>query len=335
MDTKHYTIPVFIPELACPFQCIFCNQRKISGHLKVPSPEEVKDIIGKYLETIPTRKRVVEIGFFGGNFTGIPQAEQEAYLKVAIPYLEQGKIQGIRLSTRPDYISVTVLKLLKKYKVNTIELGAQSMHDEVLQRSSRGHTVQDTITASGLIRKFNFRLGLQMMIGLPGDSLELAMDTATQIVELRADNTRIYPTLVIKETKLEELYHNKKYKPLPLDDAVFWSKEVFKIFEKGRVKVIRMGLHPSEGLITGKELVAGPFHKSFRELAMTELWWEELKQLTNNKYKSIRITVHPKQLNFAVGYSAKNKKRLLEHYNTVVYQTDVELEGRDFYADNY
>ncbi|MCK5765879.1 MAG: radical SAM protein, partial [Bacteroidales bacterium] len=193
MKTKHYTIPIFIPELACPFRCIYCDQHKITGKTHLPGPEEVKEIIEKHLASFPKRKKEVEIGFFGGNFTGIPIEEQRRYLGVAVEYLREGKVQGIRLSTRPDYINEQVIKLLKTYKVTTVELGAQSMVDEVLQASSRGHTVADTVKASEMIRAARIRLGLQMMIGLPGDKPEYDLQTASAFVELEADDARIYP----------------------------------------------------------------------------------------------------------------------------------------------
>ena len=193
----------------------------------------------------------------------MPLEEQEKYLEAAQKYLENGDIQGLRLSTRPDYISPPVLKLLKKYHVSTIELGAQSMDNEVLKLSGRGHTAAEVSGRGSLpsSRKSNFQLGLQMMIGLPGDTLEKSLDTARQIVELGADNTRIYPTIVIKGTPLEELYRKGKYKPLSMEEAVKWTTGIMKIFEAANVAVIRVGLHPSEGLLNGTDLVAGPFHE--------------------------------------------------------------------------
>jgi histone acetyltransferase (RNA polymerase elongator complex component) len=337
MRTRYYTIPVFIPGLACPFRCIFCNQHKISGYDHIPATEEVRQTVEKYLSTIPGRKRHVEIGFFGGTFTGLPLEEQERYLEVAQPYFENGDVHGLRLSTRPDYINAAVLKMLKRYHVGTIELGAQSMDDEVLKLSGRGHTAKDTADSSAMIKKSNFSLGLQMMIGLPGDTIEKSLDTARQIVELGADNTRIYPTVVIKDTPLEDLYRKGKYLPLSLEEAVRWTAGIMKIFEAANVAVIRVGLHPSEGLLKGTDLVAGPFHESFRELVMTELWWENLEYLIGHGQAGdkITVTVAPAQLNFAVGYEARNKKKLLKHYRIVSFQTDDSLEGRNYEADHH
>jgi histone acetyltransferase (RNA polymerase elongator complex component) len=326
---KHYTIPIFIPQLACPFQCIFCNQKKITGSQHIP---DIKDIITKIdlnLSTIPSGS-FVEIGFFGGNFTGLPPEEQESYLKAANFYVAEGQVRSIRLSTRPDYISAEILDMLKKYNVTTIELGAQSFDPDVLRLSGRGHKAGDIAAASELIIKYGFKLGLQMMIGLPGDTLQKALFTAEQIIKHGADNTRIYPALVIKDTLLDEFYKSGKYKPLTLDEAVYRSKEVYKLFEQAGVIVIRMGLHPSEELLLGTSLIAGPFHVSFKELVLTELWYELLKPLCNTREsKNIEIIVPPDQINYAVGYKAKNKTMLKEKFKIIKFSACPELKQRE------
>jgi histone acetyltransferase (RNA polymerase elongator complex component) len=331
MKIRHFTIPAFIPELACPFQCIYCNQKKISGQISIPEPDEIIKTIEEHLSTIPKKRSFIEFGFFGGNFTGISLEKQEELLKLIDPYIKNSSISSIRLSTRPDYINRENLILLKKYNVRTIELGAQSMDDDVLKKSKRGHTSKDIINAAKMIKSFGFDLGLQMMIGLPGDTYGKSVFTANQIVKLGADNTRIYPTLVIKDTKLEELYSQKKYHPLKLKEAIEWSKTILMIFEQADVKVIRMGLHPSENLLSGKDIVAGPFHKSFRELVLTEIWNEILKHLLKKeKAKRIRIFVPLKEFNYAIGYDSKNKNMLLENFEFVIFQQDQNLEGRRF-----
>jgi histone acetyltransferase (RNA polymerase elongator complex component) len=330
MKKKHFNIPVFIPELACPFQCIFCSQKKISGCMKVPSIEEINKIINDHLTTIPKSGTETELAFFGGNFTGLDQEEQEIYLKIVQPYIVQGKISGIRISTRPDYITPDVLNLLHNYHVKTIELGAQSMDNEVLRRSGRGHTSVDAIRAASLIKEAGFSLGLQMMIGLPGDTFQKSINTARKITDLKADNTRIYPALVIKGTKLEELYRISKYHPLSLEEAVNWSKKILMIFEEANIKVIRIGLHPSEGLLSGEELVAGPFHRSFRELVLTDIWYDLLQPLSENEGKQLVIFVAPDQLNYAIGYEGKNKKLLQKYYKSVKFFPNNLLKGREF-----
>ncbi|WP_372795493.1 elongator complex protein 3, partial [Lutibacter sp.] len=247
---KHCNIPIFIPELACPHQCVFCDQEKISATFTVPKPNEIIEIIDSYLKTIP-KNREINIAFFGGSFTGIPRAEMIAYLKEAYKYIQSGKVQGIRLSTRPDYISEELLDILVQYGVTAIELGAQSTNDKVLVKSGRGHKFGVIKKAAKLIKERNIELGLQMMLGLPYDTLELSIQTAKDIVSLKADSTRIYPTVVVKGTVLEKMYNNGDYKVLSLNDAIIWSKEVLKIFNKTSIKVLRVGLHPSEELELG------------------------------------------------------------------------------------
>ncbi len=329
---KHYTIPVFIPELACPFQCAFCNQRKISGHIHIPDEEEVVRIIESHLASFKQNKRHVEVGFFGGNFTGIPMEDQEKYLRVVAPYQQKGLVHGIRLSTRPDYINKPVLKLLKRYGVTTIELGAQSLNDGVLKASFRGHTAAQVAEASAMVLDDGFDLGLQMMIGLPEDSFEKSMATAREIVRLGASNTRIYPALVIKDTAMHLWYKKGKYKPLTLHEAVEWSKVLLLFFEANGINVIRMGLHPSEGLRSGNQLVAGPFHPSFRELVLTEIWGDLLASMMKNANgkEHLLLEVAPSQINYAIGYGGKNRNRLQHYFKKVKVVPSTDLRGRDF-----
>lgn len=307
---KHSNIPIFIPELACPHQCVFCNQREISGTHDVIKPAEIKDIVEKYLQTM-NDGREIEIAFFGGSFTGIPIQLQEEYLKEAFEFVKSKQVSGIRLSTRPDYINENTLDLLKKYNVKAIELGAQSTNKEVLQKSERGHSFEDIVNASNLINQHGFELGLQMMIGLPGDSFEKSVQTAMDIINLGAKSTRIYPTLVVKNTALEKLYKEGKYKALSLEEAVNWSKELYKLFYENNVTILRVGLHPSEDLIEGKSLIAGPFHPSFKEMVLTEIWndilIEKFKDLKIDKLNKISVFVNSKQLNYAIGYKQKNR----------------------------
>ncbi len=305
---KHYNIPIFITELACPNRCIYCNQRHISGQIEPVTTEEVVDIIERHLQTF-TSQYEAELAFFGGSFTGIEISEQEKYLQAVQPYIRSGQISGIRLSTRPDYISKEILDLLKHYNVKAIELGAQSLCDEVLRVCKRGHSVRDVERAASLIKSYGFSLGLQMMIGLPEDSLERSLQTAEKIVALGADNTRIYPTLVIEHTDLAELYRSGNYTPLSLSEAVQWASEVYKIFSANNVNVLRVGLHPSESLIEGTELLAGPFHVSFREFVLSRIWLEKLLSLPQ---ETKAITVNPKDINYVIGYSGCNRKTLLE-----------------------
>ncbi len=332
MKKKFYTIPVFIPELACPFQCVFCDQKKISGDINTPSGNEVNVIIESYLRSFKIKDAVINIGFFGGNFTGVPLNEQEVYLKIAESYLKKGDVHGIRLSTRPDYISPDIVALLKNYSVSTVELGAQSFDEDVLKKSGRGHKVSDITKSSSLIKNAGINLGLQMMIGLPGDSLEKSLFTANEIIRAGADNTRIYPTVVIKGTKLEQLYIEGKYTPLSLNEAIIWTKKIFSLFIKNGINVIRVGLHPSEGLLNGHELAAGPFHVSFKELVLTDIWKDLLFEQLDNNDKNVLIKTASDQLNYAIGYKASNKKMLELRFHKVKYISDPSLKDFEFNA---
>ncbi|MDA3906469.1 MAG: radical SAM protein [Bacteroidales bacterium] len=333
---KHFTIPIFIPELACPFQCVFCDQRKISGSIEIPSIEGVDEIIQKYLSTLPEEKARIEIGFFGGNFTGIPESDQRAFLSIAQKYVDNGSVQSIRLSTRPDYISQENLSLLKDFSVKTIELGAQSMDDDVLIKSGRGHTAQDIIDSSELIRQAGFDLGLQIMIGLPGDTMEKCLKTANQIVALKPKDVRIYPTLVIKGTELAELFKEGLYEPLSIKAAVLWTKDIYRIFENANLDIIRVGLHPSEELTNNNSLITGPYHQSFRELVLSELWRDRFfEQLEFTKSKSLIIYVASKELNHAIGYGSSNVKLLEKKFESVKIKIDLKLINYSFYADCY
>ncbi|MFP4469337.1 MAG: elongator complex protein 3 [Bacteroidales bacterium] len=333
MKRKQFTIPVFIPMEACPFRCIFCDQRLISGTKALPPVERVGEIIREHLFTIPAEARV-ELGFFGGTFTGLPREIQRDYLEVAQEFIRQGHIRAIRLSTRPDQIRKENLDMLAEYHVETIELGAQSMCNEVLRRSGRGHTSQETVQAAALIKSSGFRLGLQMMTGLPGDSREKSLETARQFVRLGAGDVRIYPTVVIRGTPLEKLFRQGKYRPQDLQEAVTLVAEITQVFEAAGVNIIRTGLHPSEGLLDGTDLIAGPFHVSFRELVMTEVWFQKLKLITIPPGAEIlAITIPEGQLNFAVGYRAVNKKFLEKQCRRVKFKTDVRLKKQEFYVD--
>ncbi len=330
MSVKHYTIPVFVPELACPFQCVFCNQKKITGHINIPGTDEIKKTIAEYLSTFKQSRRIVEVGFFGGSFTGIPIDEQKKYLEVVRPFMERGEVNGLRLSTRPDYINREILDMLQDFGVTTIELGAQSFDDNVLLQSRRGHSVKQIEEASDLIKSYGINLGLQIMTGLPGDSLETTIFSARRVIELGAVDTRIYPVVVIKDTALHNWYFNGKFIPLTIEEAVFRVKHIIPMFEDNNINIIRVGLHPSEGLLSGDELIAGPFHPGFRELVYTEIWHDILKQLSPDKEKCIKISVPEKEINYAIGYKSKNRESLENSFKNVSFITDKDLKQRNY-----
>lgn len=333
MRVRHFTIPVFIPEEACPNRCVFCNQHRIAGAERAPSVEDVIAKINEHLLTIPDGHEV-EIGFFGGNFTGIPVEEQKAYLDSVQPHFESGRITGIRISTRPDYISREILLMLKQYHVTTIELGAQSLDEEVLKLAGRGHSAKQVHGASEMINVHGFNLGLQMMIGLPGDTAEKSINTAQEIIRLGAECTRIYPTLVIKDTELEKLYLEGKYQPLSQEEAISRVADIVPLFIEAGVKILRIGLHPSEGLLDNTSLVAGPFHVAFGELVFSEIWRRLLTNMVfeNGKRNILTLTVATGMRNAAIGHKAMNKAVLLESFRKVVFEESVELKGFEYHA---
>ena len=319
---KQYIIPIFVPHLGCPNDCIFCNQKSISGQQKMITKNDIINTIDFYLENIRDKEAKKEVAFFGGSFTGIEVEKQEEFLKTAYEYIKQGKIDSIRISTRPDYIDKNILKRLKKYKVETIELGVQSASDYVLKRSNRGHTFEDVKKASKLIRWYGFKLGHQMMVGLPESTRIDEINTAKQLIKLKPKMVRIYPVLVIKNTKLEKEYLEGKYTPLTVVQAVETSKELVKLFNKKGIEIIRIGLQNTDEISDPKneksEVVAGPYHPAFRQLVESGLWYdtilEKIKQL-NVKVKKVEVTVNPQDVNNVIGHKKENVGKLKEMYN--------------------
>ncbi len=309
-----YNIPIFVPHEGCPFDCIFCNQRKITGQDTKATREEVFKIIEEHLETLPSCEKYVEAAFFGGSFTGISAQKQCELLGAAKEYADLGKIQGIRLSTRPDYISEEILSRLKEYGVTTIELGVQSMDDEVLKKASRGHTRDDVIKASQLIKSYGFRLGLQMMTGLPGDTPEKAIETAKAIIGLNPEFVRIYPTLVLKETKLETLYKSGDYLPQTVEEAASLCKELIKMFRDADIEVIRVSLVTTEEISENGAVVAGPYHPAFRELAEGEIYFDQMVKIIEKDPTGRTFLVNPKEVSKAVGNKRRNILRIKEKY---------------------
>ena len=331
---RHFTIPVFIPEEACPNRCVFCNQHRIAGADCAPSVEEVIEKVNNHLTTIPENSEV-EIGFFGGNFTGIPMREQQMYLQAVQPYLDSGRVQSIRISTRPDYINTSNLDFLKTHHVKTIELGAQSLDNEVLQLAGRGHNAQQVVEASEMIREHGFSLGLQMMTGLPGDTVEKSLFTAREIIRLGADCTRIYPTLVIKNTELEQQYLRGEYKPLSLNEAIERVALLVPLFVEAGVRILRIGLHPSEGLLDRSSLVAGPFEVAFGEMVYSEIWRKQFENIEfpNKRRNQLTVSVPRGMRNPATGYKAMNKAMFLENFRKVVFVENDELKAFGFHVD--
>jgi len=307
----HYTIPFFITHKGCPFTCIFCNQRKISGQSSSIKVKAIQSTIRRYLKTIDAERSVVEVGFFGGSFTGLPILMQKRYLGQVQPFLRKGIIKGLRLSTRPDYINQNILDLLKQHNVSRIELGVQSMSDSVLAESKRGHTREHVRHASRLIIKNGIDLGHQIMVGLPKSTLRAELLTAKQVITLGASEVRIYPVIIIKGTALENLFKKKLYNPLTETAAIKRCAKLITVFNKHHVKVIRCGLHPSPGLISRRDIVAGPFHPAFRQKVESFIYYEALKKYLDNISRPDRISnimYNPSDAPYAIGYARINAK---------------------------
>lgn len=325
---KQYIIPIFVPHLGCPNDCVFCNQKSISGASKQVTKEDAKNIIEEHLKYVKENSKV-EIAFFGGSFTGIEEEKQNELLSVAYEYIKQGKADSIRISTRPDYIGKATLKRLKKYKVKTIELGVQSANDYILKKAGRGHTFEDVKKASKLIRRYGFNLGHQMMVGLPESTNLDEINTAKQLIKLKPKMVRIYPVLVIQNTQLEKDYNEGKYKSLTVVQAVETCKELVKLFAKKNIEVIRIGLQPTDTITNPEnkksEVVAGPFHPAFRQLVESGMWYdvivEKIKKL-NTKVKEVVVTVNPIDVNNVIGQKKENIKKLKE-----IYDVDLKVYG--------
>ncbi|QEK12026.1 radical SAM protein [Crassaminicella thermophila] len=310
MGKKHYIIPIFVPHKGCPFDCIFCNQKKITGNIKDILPEEVDLQIKEYVNTIKdVENKHVEIAFFGGSFTGIEKYKQEELLKIALKWKKRGVIKDIRISTRPDYINKFIMEFLQKFGVSIIELGVQSMDQNVLLKSGRGHTKEDVINAVKVMRQFDVKIGLQMMIGLPDDNPQKINKTVEEIIRLHPDFVRIYPTLVVKDTYLEKMYLEGQYEPLTLEEAVEISKNLLLKFLQCEIPVIRIGLQPTENILLGREVIAGPFHSSFRQLVESEIFKEMLDNLFlkfNIKDMPIELQVNDRYVSSLVGHKKEN-----------------------------
>ena len=329
---KQYIIPIFVPHLGCPNDCIFCNQKSISGQAKQVTKEDVKKIIEEHLKYIKENS-IVEVAFFGGSFTGIEEERQIELLSTAYEFIKSKKVDSIRISTRPDYINKEILKRLKKYKVKTIELGVQSANDYILKKAGRGHTFEDVKKASKLIRLYGFKLGHQMMVGLPESTKLDEINTAKQLIKLKPKMIRIYPVLVIKGTELEKQYNEGTYKPLTVVQAVETCKELVKMFSKKKIDIIRIGLQPtdtiSEPNSENSEVVAGPFHSAFRQLVESGMWYDvivdKIKKL-NAKVKEVEVIVNPQDVNNVIGQRKENISNLKQVYDVdLIVKTDTKI----------
>ena len=317
----HFNIPIFIPHMGCPNQCVFCNQRSISGCTSFQR-EDVAPQIERALATLPHGSDV-EIAFFGGSFTGIDRALMIDLLECAEGYVKRGDVSSIRLSTRPDYISKEILEILSRYSVRVIELGLQSMNDRVLISSQRGHTAQDARNACRMVREAGFTLVGQMMIGLPESSLEDELETAREIVRMGASYARIYPTVVFYNTPLCDMAKAGGYQPLSLDGAVSRSAAVLRVFCEHGVPCIRIGLCAGEDFSSHDKVFAGPNHAALGEMVWAELYYEKLTgALSQRNLLGHDVVLHlpMSEVSKYVGQHRANIERLLRETDTRVHK---------------
>jgi histone acetyltransferase (RNA polymerase elongator complex component) len=301
-------IPFFIPHAGCPHQCVFCNQKNITGRNRPVDRTSIPLTINHYLGP-RVANDPVQIAFYGGSFTALPMDIQREYLAAARPFIQNGQVRSIRLSTRPDCVNRDILSLLRDYDVTTIELGIQSMDDRVLTLSGRGHTVADTVNAVGLLKGSGFAVGLQLMPGLPGDSAEGFHVTISKVIELAPDFVRLYPVLVIKGTPLEEQYRDGRYTPLSLDDSVSLCRTALMRFDEAGINVVRIGLQPTEELERPGTILAGPYHPAFRQLVESSLFLEKMRGVLKKRKDesdTVVLLVNPKDISDAIGQKRSN-----------------------------
>lgn len=302
---SHANISVFVPHLGCPNQCSFCDQRSITGKVNPPDENDIKAAVKTASLTADFDSETTELAFFGGSFTAIDREYMIRLLKAAYIFVEKKVIKGIRISTRPDCIDRDVLETLKDYGVTAIELGTQSLCDDVLELNKRGHTASDVIRACKLIKEFGFELGLQMMTGLYGSDIEKDRYTAKKIIEINPDTVRIYPTITLKNTLLEKLFRSGNYLPSSLDETVELCAELKCEFEKNGIKVIRVGLHS----IDENYFVAGPWHPAFGEMcASAELLQKAVSKLREKG--NYTLFVNSRDVSKMIGQKRKNIEKL-------------------------
>lgn len=315
MTRKRANVAVFVPHIGCPHACAFCDQRQISGKTVPVSPDEVRKTAADGIKNLGEAAADSEFAFFGGSFTAVKKSYMVSLLEAATGFVGPGGYRGIRISTRPDAIDGEILAILKQYGVTAIELGAQSMDDEVLRKNRRGHTAADVENASGLIRRAGFELGLQMMTGLYFDTDAGAEETARRLAALGPATVRIYPTIVLRGTLLERLYRQGLYLPQTLDGAVSLCSRLLGFFEERGIKVIRLGLHQTQSLAEG--YAAGPMHPAFGELCENARYLEKARKCLRSveKRRETVLFVHPAAVSKLIGQHRRNIETLEKEFN--------------------
>ncbi len=318
-------IPIFLPNLGCRERCLFCNQKATEEGL--PSPSSIRSFIEASLAGIPRNKknRKKQVAFYGGSFTATHRDDQVRYLKEVEPFLDSGLVDSIRISTRPDALDEETLFLLKEYGVKTVEVGVQSMIDEVLTLANRGHCAKDTVDAVPRLKSENFEVGLQLMIGLPGDTCDRFLRTLDQVVELRPDFVRIHPTLVLKGAPLETLWRKGGYHPLSLEEAVHWLKKGILRLENSSLSIARIGLQPTREL--QRDFLGGPYHPTFRQLVDSAIFFDMATSLLQESERTghALFFCHPKEVSNLRGQKNENILRLKKHFKL----NEILINGRE------
>ena len=317
---RPFIVPVFLPNIGCPHKCVFCNQSALTGvKQKIPSPEEIGLHINRFLNYKGRNRNPVQISFFGGNFLGLKIDLIKSLLREATKFVVKGRADSIRFSTRPDTIDSERLDILKEFPVATVEIGVQSMDDKVLCSSGRGHTSSDTEKAVSILKKRNYEIGLQMMIGLPGDNRARSLYSAKRIAALSPDFVRIYPALVLKNTILARWYKEGRYTSLPLEQCITLVKDIYLIFRKKKIQVIRMGIQTSEHVESETTILAGPYHPAFGHLVHSEIFLDMASSLIEAEEigycDSVGIKVHPQSVSKMRGIKNFNIKPLKKRFN--------------------
>lgn len=328
----HAIIPIFVPHQGCPHDCIFCNQKIITAKSAPPNDQEIIHSIETYLSTLRTNPNIqtIELAFYGGSFTGISMEEQAHYLGIAKGYKDRGIIKKIHLSTRPDYISKKILDQLKSYGVDIIELGVQSFDDEVLSLSNRGHSREEVYASTALIQEYGFTLGIQLMIGLPGDTYEKALYSAGEAVKIHPQIARLYPTVVLPDTELANMYHRGMYTPPSEEELLNITKDMYRILTLANINVIRVGLKSTDYIHQDKSVVAGGYHPAFRQLIEGALAREEMEkqliELLENPFsaRKIQFTCNGKDFSNMVGHKGENKGYFQKKYPTLSFLFSVD-----------
>lgn len=332
---KHAIIPLFIPHLGCPHDCVFCNQKIITAETESISREKIlNEVESRLISLRPLNIETLEIAFFGGSFTALPLDFQENLLDAVYPYKKIGDVSKIRLSTRPDYINSTILNLLKKYGVDIIELGAQSFDNEVLMKSERGHTAEQTENSCILIQENGFSLGIQLMIGLPSDTRRKSVQSAKKTIDLKPDFVRIYPTVVLQDTVLATQFQNGTFIPFSRDEMIQTSKEIVLLFNNADIPVIRLGLKSTDFLNSFTDL-SKTYHPAFRQLVEGELAMDIIKQQIRAAGVDSGIVVlsaNLKSFSNLIGHNGKNKSELKIEYPNICFQfmPDDTLQDRQY-----